>query len=221
MLKCDFHLHTSDDPVDSVRYSSKELVDLAASRGYDVLSITNHGRMSWSDELVDYAAARNILLIPGIESLIDGKHVVVLNAGKDVEGVGTFGALKEYKSAHPELFVYAPHPFYPKRHCLWKELERNIDIFDGVEYCHFYLAFFNWFNNQAVRIARKHGRTVIGNSDSHNLRQFESTYTLVDAPKDAGSVLSALREGKVEIITRPIPLVDCLCIFLHISRNTR
>ena len=42
VLKADLHIHTGDDPVDRIPYSTLELIDRAAVLGYDVLAITLH-----------------------------------------------------------------------------------------------------------------------------------------------------------------------------------
>lgn len=219
MLKCDFHLHTSDDPVDVVRYSAIELIDLAASHGFEVLSITNHQDVSDASEISDYAAEKGILLISGIEADIDKKHVIALNIRDDFIKVKTFEDLRKYKSENPNIFVYAPHPFYPKRHCLGKLLEKYIDVFDGIEYCHFYMSCFNWFNNKALKIAEKYHKPLIANSDSHSFHQFNRTYSLVGAEKNIFSIFKAIKENKVSMITEPIPVLTCLKIFLPMKEK--
>ena len=76
-LKCDLHLHTKEDPRHQLSYTAKELIDAAAGHGYDVLSITNHNIVTYDSELADYAADRGILLIPGVEATVMGKHVLI------------------------------------------------------------------------------------------------------------------------------------------------
>lgn len=61
----DLHIHTncSDGSL-----SPKEVIDLAIKNGATVISITDHDSVAaYSDELFDYAEARNLILIPGIE----------------------------------------------------------------------------------------------------------------------------------------------------------
>ena len=80
-LKADFHMHTKDDPQDYkfVRHSAEELIDHAASLKFQVLSITNHDKITYSPYLREYAAHRGILLLPGAEATIEGKHVLIIN----------------------------------------------------------------------------------------------------------------------------------------------
>ena len=117
-LKCDFHLHSKEDPRHQLSYTARELIDAAAHSGYDVISITNHNTVTYSDELARYAENRGILLIPGVEATVAGKHVLIYG----VDGMQekwdklTFFDLKRLKARG--AFIVAPHPFYPNYNCL-------------------------------------------------------------------------------------------------------
>jgi hypothetical protein len=131
---------------------------------------------------------------------------VILNPQKDVESVRTFEDLKEYRKNHPEIFVLAPHPYYPhlRKYSLLSELLKNIDLFDGIEYCHYYTRVFNRFNSMACKVANIHGKPVVGTSDSHHLFQLDKTYSMIDAGKNIGSVISALKNNRIKIVSRPL-----------------
>ncbi len=209
MLKADFHIHTKEDRKDSwIRYDAKELIDRASKLGFDVLAITNHETFTYNQELAEYARKKGIVLIPGIEARIEDRHVLVLNPEKDIENVKTFEELMDYKKKYPNVFVMAPHPFYPVFKSLHKKFLRYKDIFEGVEYSQHYLRFFNIFNKKAAKEAKKHKKTLVATSDSHKRYQFNKTFSLVDAEKDIGSVISALKENRIEIKTRPLSLID-------------
>ena len=75
MLKVDFHTHTSDDPCDRIPYSTTDLIDRAAALGYDALAVTLHERQLEIQRLIPYAAERRVVLIPGVERSIGGRHV--------------------------------------------------------------------------------------------------------------------------------------------------
>ena len=85
-LKVDFHLHTADDPLDRVGHTARELILKAEDEGFDVISVTNHDRLTFSPDLFDFARERGLLLIPGIEMTVEGRHVLVLNP----PGMGLF-----------------------------------------------------------------------------------------------------------------------------------
>ncbi|MFZ2655472.1 MAG: PHP-associated domain-containing protein [Victivallales bacterium] len=208
MLKADLHTHTNEDNRDLITYCAKELIDAASDKKFDVLAITNHDIFTYTPELIEYAAARGILLVPGIESTIEGKHVIILNPRQDVESVKTFEALKEYRRKHPDIFVIAPHPYYPhlRKYSLKEKLLNNIDLFDGIEYCHYYTSLFDRFNSMARKVAVKYGKPIVGTSDSHHLFQLDKTYSVVDAEKNIDSIISALKNNRIKIVSMPLPL---------------
>ena len=90
MLKTELHTHTSDDRHDYIPYSTTDLIDRAALLRYDVLAITLHD--SWFDVrgVAEYARARGITLIAGVERTIERKHVLLLNFDAAAESVNSF-----------------------------------------------------------------------------------------------------------------------------------
>lgn len=202
MLKVDFHLHTADDPLDAIPYSTTELIDRAAALGYGALAITLHERQLDVAPLQAYAAARGIVLIPGIEQTIDGKHVLLINFRRGAEETRTFADLARLKAREPGL-VIAPHAFFPSSTCLRGRLDRHADLFDAVEYNAMFTASLN-FNARAVAWARAHGKPVVGNGDVHRLRQLGTTWSLVDAPADADAICRAVADGRVRVEATPL-----------------
>jgi hypothetical protein len=87
------------------------------------------------------------------------------------------------------------------------KMRRHIDIFDAVEFSWFYHRRVN-FNTFAIRMAARHGLPVIGTSDCHRLDRFGRVYSLVKAEKDAGSIVEAVRAGRIEIVASPLKLVE-------------
>ncbi|MQY59231.1 MAG: hypothetical protein GH144_06450, partial [Clostridia bacterium] len=77
-LKADLHLHTKEDPKDKVKYTAKQLIDEAWRQKFDVLAITNHNMVLYDDYLKKYALDKGIVLIPGIEVKVEGKHIILL-----------------------------------------------------------------------------------------------------------------------------------------------
>src|SRR5471032_890508 len=114
MLKVELHAHTSDDPVDTIPHTTVELIDHAATLGYDALAITLHDHQLDLRELTPYAADRGIVLIPGVERTIEGRHVLLLNFARGTEDVRTFADLARLKKRVSGLVV-APHPFFRRR----------------------------------------------------------------------------------------------------------
>ena len=104
-LKADLHLHTRDGDR-FIAYDARGLIDRAARDGF----------VTFSEDLGAYARERGILLIPGVEATIEGKHVLLYNIDVDPERIRTFADLRRRRS--PEWLVVAPHPFFPASFCL-------------------------------------------------------------------------------------------------------
>jgi len=199
-LKVDLHLHTAEDPCDHVRHTAKELISKAADEGFDVLAITNHQTLTFTQRLSAYARERGILLIPGMEVNVRHRHVLLLNppSGKKVPDFSSLSALRR-----PETLIIAPHPYFPNPRSLNGYLLKNVELFDAIEYCHFYSSRIN-FNQKAIALSRSCGLPLVGNSDTHFLRQLGTTYSLIYAEKDPQAIFEAIRKKRVEVITRPL-----------------
>ena len=63
------------------------------------------------------------------------------------------------------------------------------------------------FNSRAVAWAQGHGKPLVGCTDLHLLEQLGTTYTLVDAERNADAICSAIRQGKVEVRSSALPSV--------------
>ena len=94
MLKVDLHLHTDDDPTDLIRHTGKELVDRAAALGLSALAITLHDRQLRDEALADYARERGVVLIPGVERTIGGKHVATRRGGDFIGEIALLSTVK-------------------------------------------------------------------------------------------------------------------------------
>ena len=202
MLKVELHAHTADDPCDRIPYSTTELIDRAVASGYDALAITLHDRQLDLRPHLGYAAERGLVLIPGIERTIEGKHVLLLNFRTGAEDVNSFDDLRRLRERENGLVV-APHPFFPAPVALRGMMETHADVFDAVEYNAMFTASLN-FNDRAVRWAMRHGKPLVGNGDVHRLRQLGTTYSLVDAPNDADAICEAVRQHRVRVEATPI-----------------
>jgi hypothetical protein len=202
-LKADFHLHTKEDPHDiDLSHTAKDLIDSAAEKGFDVLAITNHNTITYSDYLKDYASKKGILLIPGIELSVQGKDIVLLNfSASEVEKIEVISDIKDIKNQNK--LVIAPHPFYPCSNSLKKQFEKNVEVFDALELTSLY---FSWvdFNRKARKMAGRFNLPLIGSSDTHYLSQLGSTYSLIEAEKDIQSVIRGIKEKKVKVVSQPM-----------------
>jgi len=212
VLKVDLHLHTADDPLDRIVHSGTALVDRAADLGFGALAITLHDAQFADAWLTAYARERGVVLVPGIERTIRGRHVLLLNfPASAVAGVRSMDDLARVKARGNGL-VIAPHPFFPGDTCLGAALDVCADAFDAVEWTYFWMRGLN-FNARAARWAAARGTPLVGNSDLHDLRQLGRTYTLVDAPPDPAAICEAVRAGRVQLRTEPVPVMELARVF--------
>jgi len=202
MLKVELHTHTADDPVDAIPHTTRQLIDHAVALGYDALAITLHDHQLDLRRYMPEAAERGLVLIPGIERTIEGRHVLLLNYPAGAEDVRTFADLARLRTRARGLVV-APHAYFPGFSCLRKDLERHADLFDAVERNAMFVHGLD-FNRAAERFAREHGKPIVGNCDVHRLMQLGTTYSLVDAARDPEAICEAILEGRVRVESRPI-----------------
>jgi predicted metal-dependent phosphoesterase TrpH len=208
VLKVELHSHSSDDPVDAIPHTTFQLIERAAALGYDAIAITLHDRQVALTPFAGFAQERHIVLIPGIERTIEGKHVLLLNFRRGAEDVRTFVDLARLRDREPGLVV-APHPFFPSPCCLHSQLSRHADLFDAVEYNGMFTPSVN-FNAAAERWARTHGKPLVGNGDVHRLEQLGTTYSLVDAEASPDAICAAIRAGHVRVEARAHTLPTAL-----------
>jgi predicted metal-dependent phosphoesterase TrpH len=211
MLKIDLHLHSGEDPKDGLRYPATALIDRAVALRFAAIAITLHGRVLDDPRLSAYASERGLLLIPAVEWTIRKRDVLLYNlTQREAERLRCFEDLRAFKRERGEdLLVIAPHPCYPIGHSLRREFERNIDLFDAVEQTQLHLRWLNP-NKPAVRIAARHGKPVVANSDAHALWMFGRHYTRVDAEPTMLSIFGAIREGRLERHCPPVSLWELL-----------
>jgi predicted metal-dependent phosphoesterase TrpH len=202
-LKTDIHIHTAEDPIDRISYSARQLIRDASRLGYEVLAITNHNALTYDNELQEYARQYGILLIPGVEASIEKKHVLLYNMAYSPDKIRTFADLRRLKTA--DSLVIAPHPFFPMPASLQRKLVDNLDLFDGIEYCHFYFSWLN-FNHRGVQLASEKKLPLIGTSDAHMWWQFHTTYSLVRGEKSVAGVIQAIKQGRIEVVSSPLSL---------------
>jgi predicted metal-dependent phosphoesterase TrpH len=215
-LKVDLHIHTKEDKEDRISYSSYELIDEAVLRGFDAIAITNHETLTYTRELESYATARGIVLIPGVEAVIRGKHILLINMPFQDNSYNSFQDILGQKAA--DNLVIAPHPYFPGSTSLDGHLEAIPHLFDAIEYSHFYARWIN-FNRQAIRFAHKHRLPVLATSDAHTLDQFGLAYSLVEAEKNPDAIIQAIKAGRVKAVSRPLPVARLIRIFVRVART--
>ena len=211
VLKVDLHLHSREDPLDNIAHDAFALVGRAACLGFDALALTLHDRQLADRRVFDYARAHGIVLIPGIERTIRGRHVLLINFSKAAEEVVTFDEVAKLKTTGNGL-VIAAHPFFPDRKCLRAMIDERPDVFDAVEWSYFWTKGIN-FNARAARWAEAHGKPLVGNSDTHDLRQLGRTYSWVESERHPDAICEAIRNGRLTLHTEPASPLELALVF--------
>lgn len=205
-LKVDFHVHTGEDPKDLyIKYSAEQLLDKAAEYEFDVICIANHKAVLYTEELRKYAEERGILLIPGMEAYVEKKHVLIINCQPKEYPPLNFENLRT--CVGEDALIIAAHPFYPRKYCLQEKVEEHIELFDAIEYAYLHFRLLN-FNKKAVALAQKYDLPLVGTSDTHEIQQLNTTYSLVEAEKTIPSIIEAVRNKRIHIVTKPLSTVN-------------
>jgi hypothetical protein len=215
-LKADLHTHTADDPYDHLGHSAEELIDAAAARGVEVLSITCHELNVYTQALSAYARRRGVLLVPGIEKFIELRHVLILNPDPDHLDAQTFADLRAIGRRNAAFI--APHPYYPTPNSLMGKLVAHIDLFDAIEWCSIYLRGLNP-NLLAARVASRHRLPLVGTSDTHSLPYASRTFTWIEAEPSIEGIVAAIRAGRVEVETRAWPALPAMRFAFFAARH--
>lgn len=218
MIKIELHTHTADDPADLIPHTTQELIERAAALGYNAVAVTLHDRQLDLRGYEAMARERGVVLIPGIERTIKGKHVLLLNfPACETERVQTLDDVAALRRRYTQGLVIAPHPFFPNGTCLGAAMNEYVELFDAVEQNYFYTRHID-FNEPARAWAAEHDKPVVGNSDLHRLYQMGRTYSRVDAEADVTAIVEAIKAGRVEVRSEPITLTDAATYFADLYR---
>ncbi|MBN2190202.1 MAG: PHP domain-containing protein [Candidatus Aureabacteria bacterium] len=205
-IKVDFHIHSSEDYVETVMEKEKlptpeEYIYKAKELGFDAISFTNHSTWFDEDKYSSVASRNGIILFPGIEMCINRKHVLLYNFPKG-SWIESFEQLKALKNG--SNLVIAAHPYFWAGKCLGGELEKNIALFDGIEISHFFTEWFD-LNTKAAITAKKHNLPLLSFSDSHKIRMFGRNHAfLYVREKSVKGIIDAVKARRVENVAPPM-----------------
>ncbi|PTY03522.1 hypothetical protein DB346_06505 [Verrucomicrobia bacterium LW23] len=200
--RVDFHGHCQGDPMDQLPHTAFQYVDRAVEQRLNAIAITWHRKQFDMADAVDYARERGILLIPGIETELNGTcHTLVLNAPPGA--VGPFSTVEDLRRLrqNPSILVIAPHPYYPLRNCLGRHIDEHPELFDAVEWCHLHAPFLPKAispNEMARAWANRHGKALIACSDAHTLDMVGCNASEVEADElTTEAIFKGIRDGHV------------------------
>lgn len=200
MLTIDTHVHTvhsGDSPT-----TVKEAIKSAKERGLDGIAITDHDSVDGLDKALQISEDEDFLILPGIE--VSSKHGHILGLGvrelipSKMTAEDTVKKIRENGgvaiSAHP--FSLDPKPF--------SILNAN---FDAVET-------FNSKRYVGNRFAKKYAKdnnlNKTGGSDAHFPDEIGLAGIKIDCKPFEDEVIKKIREGKVSVFGRFLPLKNYL-----------
>lgn len=197
MLKADLHVHSGASG--DARGSVREILERAREVGLDVVAVTDHDAIEQSLKAVDRAPQHGLLAVPGVEVSTRGGHLLALGV-TELPRPGK--PLKETVDRVRSMDGVAviPHPFQRTRHGAGA-----VTDCDAVETYNSRLLM-GIANRRARLFAEREGLPGIAGSDAHTVSMVGRAYTLVDAARNAGDVLEALRRGDTQPAGRRTPV---------------
>ncbi|MHA2503251.1 MAG: PHP domain-containing protein [Candidatus Kariarchaeaceae archaeon] len=193
-MKLDLHLH-SEFSWDS-KVKIKEYVNQAQNLGFSAISITDHNSIESHSTLDSLQDKTDVILLPGQEVSTSDGHLLVYGF-VDLAPQGL--SMKEtINSIKGDPICIAAHPFDPFRGGSFSKVFQSgidgIELLNASSWFHFpnYLASRAYSKQSTVEIG-------LGNSDSHNLMEFGSAYSVSE------SQLTLNMENLKEILTRSLP----------------
>jgi predicted metal-dependent phosphoesterase TrpH len=208
-MKAELHSHCSLDPIDYhiCQYPPEELISNAAKLGYEILAITCHNIDIWNNDLSDYARSLGITLIPGMEVITERtRHALVYNFHAEAEHLNTLEKIHAF--SREDTLVIAPHPFYPGSSCLNELLEKNLDLFDAIEFSGFHVHGGIDFNRRGESLAATRNKPIVGNGDIHFLWQLGKTFTWIYSEPGVQPILNAVKQGFVRVEKSPLTWLE-------------
>jgi hypothetical protein len=195
-LACDFHSHTvhSDGALEIV-----DLANLAASRGLDVLAVTDHNTVSHHPFLAAAGAHAGVVLVPGQEVTTDEGHANVFG---DVGWIDFRQPAETWRreAAARGALMSVNHPWAGD--CSWRQPLREPAPL--VEMWH---STWDRADPEPFEDWPDHGSIGIGGSDFHRHGQGvvpgAPTTWVESEDRTVGAVLAAMGEGRVAISASP------------------
>lgn len=187
-MRFDLHIHSNQSPDSSL--SVDDILYQAVKKGLDGIAICDHNTVIGSLLCMKRAKDLNLplLVLPGLEVSTTGGHLIVLGIRDNIQPNLT--PEETIRIAHKKGgVVIAAHPF--KIGSIGNV--EKLDV-DAIETFNSRCVFGE--NKRAKKMAQALVKPEVGGSDSHMLVTIGLGYTEIDAKPNAGSVLSAIREGR-------------------------
>ena len=202
VILADLHTHTEHSHDCSTPVQA--LLDTAEARGLGAIAITDHNTFAGAAEALERARGRAITVIPGEEVKTQTGEVIGLFLREEIPRGLTMAETIERIRGQGGL-VYLPHPF-DRLHTIpdARTLHRHLGEIDVFEVYNSRL-FFDAYNDEALRFARKYNLTMGAGSDAHVLQGIGTAVVRMRAFETPEEFLQSLRSA--EIVRRPKSLV--------------
>ncbi|MCC6224429.1 MAG: glycosyltransferase [Thermoleophilia bacterium] len=202
-ILADLHTHTEHSHDCSVAVA--DLLDYAEVAGLGAIAVTDHNAIAGALEAVELARGRPLRVIPGEEVKTDRQGEVIglfleREIPRGMSMAETIAAIREQGG-----LVYLPHPF-DRLHAIPDPptLHRHLAELDVLE-VHNARLYFEGFNDEALRFARKYNLLMGAGSDAHVLQGVGTGALRMRAFETPEEFLLSLRSA--QIVRRPKPLL--------------
>jgi len=205
------HIHTKYSSDAFITY--KELVIYSKKQGLDGVAITDHDTISG---LREFSKIKSLLIIPGVEITTKQGHVLAINVNTAVKTGLSFAETIDQIHDADGLAIVA-HPTAFLKGISEEELDQN---FDAMEVVNSSAVPFSFSVRKNRKMAVKLGFPQTGGSDAHCAPEVGMAYTVIDAEKDVGEVVKAIKRGSVVPFGRSIPWsIRLRRVFLRVKKR--
>lgn len=195
MIRIDLHVHTifSGDAT----ISPKLLVDsLYAHSTIKGVAITDHDTFEGYFQVRKLATAyQDLLVIPGVEATTREGHFILLGIEEKPPYMSTLESVVDFAMERAALIVI-PHPYRADRGI--GDAAERIQA-DAIEVINPSATLKE--NRLAEKLARARSLPGVAGSDAHKPEEMWTAFTAVDAEQDVGSVLNAIKNGRVKAVS--------------------
>jgi len=192
MIRIDLHVHTSFSGDSNI--NPKLLVDtLYAHSTVKGVAITDHDTLDGYFQVYKLATAyQDLVIIPGVEVTTTAGHFILLGIEEKPPYMATLESIVDFAKERAALIVI-PHPYRADRGI--GDAAEKIQA-DAIEVINPSATLRE--NRLAEKLAKARSLPGVAGSDAHKPEEMWTAYTKVDAEPDVGSVLNAIKNGRVK-----------------------